>query len=237
MANAFINIDSKTVTQRLGRLLALSACVGMTATAISAQAEDLAPLQFKLPNAAFAGTKVDVPVGSNIEPLALSTNRPPFMAPKDVTNLVLGKKPTCSDALVAADKLALITDGDKDSDKIVLLRKGNQYVQFDFGAPSEVYAVLFWHAHDTQKVYHKVVVQVSDNADFTGDVKTLFNNDIENSTGHGTGTDKEYFETRFGKLIDAKGVKARYIRFYSKGSTDSAMNEYTEVEVYGRPAK
>jgi hypothetical protein len=40
-----------------------------------------------------------------------------------------------------------------------------------------------------------------------------------------------------GKLINAKGVKARFIRFYSKGSTESALNEYTELEVYGRPAK
>ena len=40
-----------------------------------------------------------------------------------------------------------------------------------------------------------------------------------------------------GKLIDTKGVTARYIRFYSKGSTESALNEYTEIEVYGRPAK
>ena len=44
-------------------------------------------------------------------------------------------------------------------------------------------------------------------------------------------------ETYEGKLINAKGVKARYLRFYSKGSTESALNEYTEIEVYGRPAK
>ena len=36
-------------------------------------------------------------------------------------------------------------------------------------------------------------------------------------------------------LINAKGIKARYLRFYSKGSTESAMNEYTEIEVYGCP--
>ena len=40
-----------------------------------------------------------------------------------------------------------------------------------------------------------------------------------------------------GKLIDAKGARARFLRFYSKGSTESALNEYTEIEVYGRPAK
>ena len=53
----------------------------------------------------------------------------------------------------------------------------------------------------------------------------------------GAGADREYFETHEGKLINAKGVKARYMRFYSKGSTESALNEYTELEVYGWPAK
>jgi len=68
-------------------------------------------------------------------------------------------------------------------------------------------------------------------------VKTIFNNDQDNSSGLGVGTDREFFETHEGKLIDAKGVKAQFIRFYSKGSTESALNEYTEIEVYGRPAK
>jgi len=34
-----------------------------------------------------------------------------------------------------------------------------------------------------------------------------------------------------------KAKKLNSIRFYSKGSTESALNEYTEIEVYGRPAK
>jgi len=49
------------------------------------------------------------------------------------------------------------------------------------------------------------------------------------------GTDKEYFETYEGKLIDAKGVEARYVRCYSRGSTYSALNRYTEIEVWGIP--
>ena len=68
-------------------------------------------------------------------------------------------------------------------------------------------------------------------------VRTIFNNDSDNTSGLGVGTDREYFETYEGKLINTKGVKARYIRFYSKGSTESALNEYTELEVYARPAK
>jgi len=87
------------------------------------------------------------------------------------------------------------------------------------------------------KVYHDVIVQVADDPDFIENVRTIFNNDQDNTSGLGVGTDREYFECYEGKLINAKGAKARYIRFYSKGSTESALNEYTELEVYGRPAK
>ena len=76
-----------------------------------------------------------------------------------------------------------------------------------------------------------------DDPDFVDKVRTIFNNDQDNSSGLGAGTDREFFETFEGKLIDAKGVKGRYLRFYSKGSTESALNEYTEIEVFGRPAK
>jgi len=78
---------------------------------------------------------------------------------------------------------------------------------------------------------------VADDQDFIQNVKTIFNNDQDNTSGLGVGTDREYFETQFGKTIDAKGAKGRYVRFYSKGSTESALNEYTEMEIYGRPAK
>jgi hypothetical protein len=90
-----------------------------------------------------------------------------------------------------------------------------------------------------QKIYHGVVVQIADGPGFTpaDNVRALFNNDIENLDGQGVGKDREYFETNEGKLIDAHGAKARYVRLYSDGSTAARYNEYTEVEVYGRPAK
>ena len=45
-----------------------------------------------------------------------------------------------------------------------------------------------------------------------------------------------YIETYQGKLIDAKGVKGRYVRLYSNGNTTNKMNHYIEVEVWGKPA-
>jgi hypothetical protein len=82
-----------------------------------------------------------------------------------------------------------------------------------------------------------VVVQVADDADFTQNVRALYNNDYDNSSGLGVGKDKEYFENYEGRLINAKGVKARFVRLYSNGSTYTALNRYTEVEVYGIPTK
>ena len=59
---------------------------------------------------------------------------------------------------------------------------------------------------------------------------------MDNSSGRGIGKDREFFETQEGKLIDAKGVKARYLRSYTKGSSLSAFNVHQEIEVYGLPA-
>ena len=38
-------------------------------------------------------------------------------------------------------------------------------------------------------------------------------------------------------LVQIKGLKGRYVRLYSNGSTADDLNRYTEVEVYGLPAK
>jgi hypothetical protein len=75
-----------------------------------------------------------------------------------------------------------------------------------------------------------VVVQVSNDPKFEKDVTTIFDNTV------GTGKDLAYIETYEGKLIDAKGVKGRYVRLYSKGNTTNKMNHYIEVEVFGKPA-
>ena len=46
-----------------------------------------------------------------------------------------------------------------------------------------------------------------------------------------------YVETAEGKLVDAKGVVARYVRLYSNGNTNNDLNHYIEVEIYGKPVK
>jgi len=203
-----------------------------------AGANDLVPLTLKLPDPAYVGTPKNIQVGPNVEPPS-KTPRPPLLVPKDLKNVAPGSKITCSDPNANSAALAKLTDGDKEAldGSILLLRKGVQWVQFDLGAPQEIFALAIWHAHDAPKVFHGVVLQVADDPEMTLNLRTIFNNDTENACQRGAGADREYFETNQGKLIDAKGVKARYVRLYSKGSTDSAMNEYTEVEIYARPAK
>jgi hypothetical protein len=78
---------------------------------------------------------------------------------------------------------------------------------------------------------------VADDPDFVTNVRTIFNNDPDNTAGMGIGHDQNYIETNEGKLIDAKGVIGRYIRLYSNGNDTTAVNHYVEVEAYGTPAQ
>jgi hypothetical protein len=195
------------------------------------------PLVLKLPAAKDAGTPKIIPAGCTVDISAKPP--PPLLVPKDAVNVAPGKKITCSDKNATAGDLAKLTDGDKEAEEssILLLHKGLQWVQFDLGGAHEIYAIVVWHAFDTAKIYRSVIVQVADDVDFTENVRTLFNNDRENSAGLGVGADRQYFESNQGKIIDAKGSCARFVRLYSNGNSDSKMNEYTEIEIYGRPAE
>jgi len=185
------------------------------------------------------GTPTDIPDNPTLIEKPSDKPRAPFMAPKGVQNVAFQKKVTSSDKSPITGSPDLVTDGDKESNdnSFVELHRKTQWVQIDLEKKCKIYAVLIWHAHNTFQVYHDVIVQVADDPDFTADVKTLYNNDQDNSSGLGVGTDKEYFENFEGRLIDAKGVVARYVRSYSRGSSYSALNRYTEVEVWGLPAE
>jgi hypothetical protein len=106
-------------------------------------------------------------------------------------------------------------------------------VQIDLGEPALISAIWIWHYHLEARAYHDVIVQLSNDANFESGVTTLFNNDYDKSSLLAKGSDRPYVETRFGKLVDAKGTKARYVRLYSNGNTSSDMNHYIEVEVFG----
>ena len=143
-----------------------------------------------------------------------------------------------SDSDPATGTLDLVTDGDKAGDEgsWVELGPGKQWVQIDLATEGTLSAIIVWHFHQQARVYLDVVVQVSDDPTFKTGVTTLFNNDANNDLGFGAGKDYAYIETYEGKLIDAKGVKGRYVRLYSNGNTTNKLNHYIEVEVFGKPA-
>lgn len=107
-------------------------------------------------------------------------------------------------------------------------------MQIDLGEESDIYAVQLWHFHFKTRIYSNVVIAVSDNPEFKHDVKVVYNNDRENLLGFGRGSDLNYSDTNYGKLIDAKGVKGCYVRLYSNGNNENKMNHYVEVEVFGK---
>lgn len=194
----------------------------------------LVKLKLELPKPMFIGTP------KNINSLNLEkagTKRDPIMVPADVTNVALNKPVTSSDKAPIIGELEQVTDADKEGadGSFVELGPDPQWVQIDLGAEHEIFAIAMWHYHSQARVYHDVVVQTADDADFIDNVQTVFNNDHDNTSGLGVGKDKEYIETNEGRPMDAKGVKGRYVRLYSKGSTSNDMNHYIEVEVYGRP--
>jgi hypothetical protein len=80
-------------------------------------------------------------------------------------------------------------------------------------------------------------LQTADDEAFTSNVQTWFNNDINNKAKQGAGKNLNYVETYEGKLVDCKGAVARYVRLYSAGNNANELNDYIEVEVFGRPAK
>ena len=111
---------------------------------------------------------------------------------------------------------------------------GLQYVQVDLGDSYYLTDIRLWHYFGDGRKYQDVVVQVSNDPTFKTGVKTVFNNDADDSAGLGTGTAAEYAETSAGLDIPVTSVTGRYVRFYSNGSTANSNNHYVELEVYGK---
>ncbi len=197
----------------------------------------LVPIDIKIPKPMFISWPhyKDMP---NLEKPS-GKPRPPFMAPVGTKNIALEKPVFSTDKDPIMGKVELITDGDKEAFDSSYVEFGPflQHFTIDLEVRHNIYAVVMWHYHRQQRVYYDVVVQVADDPDFVTNVRTLFNNDIDNSAGLGIGKDMHYVETHEGKLIDCKGVEARYVRLYSNGNSANELNHYVEVEVYGKPTR
>ncbi|NUO82622.1 hypothetical protein HUU05_21330 [candidate division KSB1 bacterium] len=200
-------------------------------------AQALKPLDLKLPKPMFIGTPENMQIPNLEKPLGKP--RPPFLAPEGVANVSLNKPVASTDEEPIIGEVAMVTDGDKEAPDghYVELGPFKQHVTIDLKTPHNIYAIVVWHFHKQPRVYLDVVVQVADDKDFVKNVRTVFNNDHDNTSGLGVGKDKNYVETSEGRLIDAKGEVARYVRLYSKGNNNNDLNHYVEVEVHGKPAK
>ena len=215
----------------------LSAAMLLAANVVTLQAQDKAALKLEMPAPTLKGTPEQLPTGPNIEP---NSDKAPdgLMIAKSAKNVALGK-PATSSVKPFTGELEQITDGKKEAFDYdtVEMKKGTQWVQVDLGEAYKIEAIAIWHDHRYIQVTYDVIVQVSDDPEFKTGVTTIFNNDTDNSSGHGVGTDREYFERHFGRVFDGKGAKGRYVRGYTKGSHLSALNCWQEIEVYAVPAK
>ena len=206
------------------------------AQAVQKAAGESVALPIELPEKSFMGTPLDY-WSENLE--FTYTAREPFMVPAGTELLSRGKPVTSSDPTPSLGRLPMITDGDKgfQEKSLVELDKGLQWVQVDLGQPCSIEAIVVWHFHTSERVYHDFSVHIADDPDFTQNVRTLYNNDHDNSAGLGAGEDKEYVESNEGRLISGHGEVARYVRLYSRGNTSNERNNYVEVEVWGRTGK
>jgi hypothetical protein len=211
--------------------------MGWAACAWGQSQAGLEPIPIVLPKPLFEGTPVNIKVPNLEKPLGRP--RDPFLAPAGTVNVALHKPVECSGPPPTLGDVDMLTDGEKagTDGTYVELGPGLQYCTIDLGARHTIYAILVWHYHKQARVYNDVIVRTADDPDFLENVVTLFNNDHDNSSGLGVGKDLNYVETAEGKLIDAKGVEARYVRLYSNGNHENQLNHYVEVEVFGKPVK
>jgi len=200
--------------------------------------ETKVPLKTDIPEEVLAGTPPEVLAMLFPGLEKLPEGEPPeFLVPQGTVNLALKKPVTSSDENPILGKIEFVTDGNKEGSEqsFVELAPGKQWVQIDLQKPSEIYAVYLWHYFREARSYHDVIIQVADDAKFTQNVRTLFNCDQDGSLELGVGKDTPWIETYFGKLIDAKGIQARFVRLYSSGNTANDLNHYVEVELFGKP--
>lgn len=160
--------------------------------------------------------------------------------PKGSSNVALHKLVTSSDDFPIIGKISMVTDGEKGltEDQRVELGPGTQWVQIDLQAKFKIHGVLLWHYFAApNRVYRDVIIRLADDAHFTKNARTVYNNDQDNSSGFGVGKEREFYENERGQWIAFKSEPARYVRLYSRGNSGDAQNQYIEVEVWASPVK
>lgn len=167
--------------------------------------------------------------GNTVNPYDSWVEAQVFQAPRNVAS---GITPTFSGPISRSASNA--TDGSIDTAGWVGLNTaGKGWMQLDLGVTRTINRIKLWQFWGNGRTYHDVVVQLSNDPTFAAGVTTVYNNDVDNSSGLGTGSDTEYAETSDGKAIVVNSVNARYVRFWASGNTTNPYNSWVEAQVFG----
>ncbi|HZG77142.1 MAG TPA: DNRLRE domain-containing protein, partial [Paenibacillus sp.] len=168
----------------------------------------------------------------------------------ETTINVAKNKPVTSNGTVSNGvPLSAVTDGVTARDQYALIgvSSGPKWVQVDLGQTYGIQKINIrndWGASaDTYRTGRDHVVQVSNDPAFATGVVTVFNNDQDNSSGLGAGTDAEYLEPSDGSgktIALPTALNARYVRFSAYGHVRvnqalNLVNTPIEIEVYADP--
>jgi parallel beta-helix repeat protein len=178
---------------------------------------------------------------SNLSTAASATTKP-------AVNIALGKTVTTNAPSPGNQPISALTDGVTARDKYVLygVSDGPKWAQIDLGQAYDIARINIrndWGVSGTYRYGKDIILQVSNDAAFASGVTTVFNNDLDNSSSLGTGTDAEYMELANGSGKDiflADTIGARYVRFWANGhvrtnGTYNTSNTPIEIEVYADP--
>jgi hypothetical protein len=214
----------------------VSGLVGLVLSPALRADEAKEPLKLEFPKPQFQGTPVPLAGIKNLE----KPGNPVKSIPVAKGSAIISKDKavTSSETAPAIGEIVMVTDGDKDGadGSFVELGPGPQWVQIDLGGEFNLSAIIVWHYHKQARVYKDVIVEAAGDKEMTG-ATVLYNNDDDNTLGKGAGKEPTYVETNHGRIIDAKGAKARFLRLWSNGNHVDDLNHYVEVEVWGVPAK
>ncbi len=210
---------------------------GALALCASALLADKVAIKFELPPPHSSGTPKEIKSDNLEKDLGPGKLRAPIMVEPEYAKKLTTEetKVTTSEEAVTGEN-DYVVDGDKTADATCMLQLpgGLQWVQLDLGAEHVISALCVWHDQGDERVYKDVIMQISNDEKFASGVTTVFNNDHDNTAKLGKGTDKEYRERNDGRPVDAKLTKGRYVRVYSNGSTSEPVNNYIEIEVFGK---
>ncbi len=148
------------------------------------------------------------------------------------TNVALNKAVTSSGPFYNGTSGAMVVDGNKDTAGWADVGPNPQWVQVDLGQSYALSRVNLWHYYGDGRTYNDIIVQVSDSPDFSTRT-TVFNNDFDNSSGQGAGTDAPYAEAAIGKeILVNPTVTARYVRTWVNGSNVNPSGHFVELEAW-----